>query len=218
MLSGTVKWLEHSYSVLNRVLFGDILPVVVITVMTDKGAFAHITTWKVWKSGDEYYYEVNLSAEHLDRDKINILCSLCHETCHLYNMENDIKDCSNRNRYHNTNFKKTAEEKGLLKIEYGGSIGWSVTRPTEAFINVIRANELDNMDVKCYRTGGVGDSGSGGDRNTGGDGDDNGRKIKPKSSTRKYCCPVCNNKVRATMDMTDKIGCLVCGVAYVERE
>ena len=213
MLSEMVEWLEYSYTVLNRGLYGESLPDVVITVQSDRKAYAYITMRKVWKSGDEYYYEINLSAEHLDREKINILSSLSHEMAHLYNLEQEIKDTSNRNRYHNNNFKKTAEEKGLLKIDYAPTIGWSVTSPTEAFINVVRESGLlERTDTKIYRTKyGEGDSVAGGDDTTGIGGKDG----KRKSSTRNYEC-ACGHKVRATKDMTGKIICADCMSYYIE--
>lgn len=139
---------------LNRVYFEGKLPEVVIVIMSDKKAYGSITTRKIWKSADIYYYEINISAEHLNRESVRILCTLNHEACHLYCMENNIRDTSNRGRFHNRKFREVAEARGL-KIENGGSIGWSVTSPKEEFIRTIQENGLDNMDISCYRTNGV---------------------------------------------------------------
>ena len=57
--------------------------------------------------------EINISAEHLDRNAFGTLETLLHEMAHLKNAVNDIRDCTS-GQYHNKHFKKTAEEFGLV--------------------------------------------------------------------------------------------------------
>lgn len=209
MLGDKCKWLEYCYNVLNDVYFEGKLPPVVITMMSSKGTYGHITVKKVWNNSGEYLHELNITAEYLHRRVENLLCTLVHEQTHLYCMENNISDTSKSGKYHNKNFKIEAEKRDL-EIGYQKYIGYSVTFPTERFIQVIKQNGLYDIDLNCYRTGGVGESVAGG--SSGGGGDDNGGNCKPKSSTRKYVCHMCGNSVRATKDVN--IGCLDCGIAY----
>lgn len=146
----------------------------------------------------------------------NIIATLMHECCHLYAMENNIKDTSNNYRYHNKKFKEIAEKRDL-KISYHDSIGWSITEPTENLIKTIKEYHLDSQ-IEYVRKGAVdwtgGDNGSDGDNNglTG----TKGKKPKKKSSTRKYICLNCHNSVRATKDVN--ILCMDCNLQMVKEE
>ncbi len=152
------------------------------------------------------YREINISAEYLNRPTENIISTLLHEMCHLYAMENGIKDTSNGGHYHNKEFKRIAEERDL-KISYGKYIGWSITEPTENLMKTIKKYKLDTT-MDYVRMGGRADGG--GDSNNG-----ENKPPKKKTSTRKYICPVCGNSVRATKDVN--IGCLDCNVIMVKQ-
>lgn len=207
MLSNDTKKLETAYNVFNEKYFNNALPVAMITIQSSRGAYGHCTTQKVWASATELYYELNLGAEYLDRPIENVLATLVHEMVHIYCMENGIKDTSNGGRYHNTKFKQEAEKRGL-KISKASYIGWSVTEPTEKFIQNIHTWGLD-MACENYRLGAGNSSTSGGTSGGGAGGVDTGTDIskKPKkSSTRKYVCPCCGNSVRATKDLY-----IICG-------
>ena len=218
MLSKDTERLEKAYDILNDKYFNNALPAVMITIQSSKGAYGHCTTQKVWASGTGRYYELNLGAEYLARPIGNVLATLLHEMVHIYCMENGIKDTSNGGRYHNTRFKQEAEKRGL-RISKAQYIGWSVTEPTEQFIQ----NLHDwGLDVACenYRLGAGFSSGTGGsDNGTGGSDTDNngddGKKVK-KSSTRKYICPCCGNSVRATKDVN--ILCGDCNQKMIKAE
>ncbi|MCM1101160.1 MAG: SprT-like domain-containing protein [Acetatifactor muris] len=215
MLSDHNKFLEQAYRVLNKVYFEDKLPEVVITIQSSQKAYGHITTGKIWKDENDSYYEVNLSAEYLNRPVYNVIATLLHECCHLYAMENSIKDTSNGNRYHNKRFKEIAEQRDL-KISYADTIGWSVTEPTERLINTIKKYGLDSQ-IDYFRMGAYKPTG-GSDNNGSGSGSDgsNGKPPKKKSSTRKYICPKCRTSVRATKDVN--IACLDCLLQMVKVE
>lgn len=121
---------------------------------------------------------------------------------HLYCLCNDIKDTSNCGRYHNKRFKAEAEKRDL-KIECAQYIGYSVTSPTDRFIDVIKQNGLCAEINHCRTTG-----------NSAAvppvDGDDNdssgGDVEKKKTSTRKYVSQHCGISVRATKDVN-----IICG-------
>ena len=121
------KELTRIYDRFNHHFFNDELPEVMITFTPTRGIYGHMTTIPVW--GSDIYedkYELNISAFDLDRSPREVCETLLHEQCHLYNIIHGIKDCSNKGRYHNTNFKRTAEKHGLIcqEFEY---YGWAIT-------------------------------------------------------------------------------------------
>lgn len=203
MLSTDTKRLEDAYGVFNREYFNGELPMVMITIQSSLKAYGHCTTKKIWASGSDRYYELNLSAEYLSRPIENVLATLVHEMVHIYCMETGIKDTSNNGRYHNKRFKTEAEMRDL-KIAYAPTIGWSVTEPTEGFIRNLKAWGLYDA-CENYRLGALQtDSSNGTD------------KPRKKSSTRKYYCPVCGNSVRATKDVN--ILCMDCNVQMIKAD
>ena len=88
-----------------------------ITIQSRPKAYGYITCNEVWTDTDRSYYEINITAEYLNRPIENVLATLQHEMVHLYCMVNGIQDTSKAGRYHNKNFKAEAEKRGLL-IEY----------------------------------------------------------------------------------------------------
>lgn len=207
MLSDDTRKLEAAYGVFNQQYFAGELPSVMITIQSSKGAYGHCTTQKVWAAGGNRFYELNLGAEYLNRPIENVLATLMHEMVHIYCMEKGIKDTSNSGRYHNKKFKAEAEKRGLL-IACADTIGWSVTTPSDKFIENIHAWGLDaaceNCRVGVWTSSGAG-TGAGGEAGATGGADGKGKTKKP-TSTRKYQCPVCKNSVRATKDLF-----IICG-------
>lgn len=151
MLSKHNKFLEKAYLCLNHAYFKDSLPEVVITIQSSQKAYGHITVGEIWKNGQKSFHELNVSAEYLNRDCFSVISTLLHEMCHLYAMENNIKDTSNNNRYHNKKFKEIAEQRDL-KISYHEGIGWSATEPTERLIEMIKEYHLDSQ-IEYVRMG-----------------------------------------------------------------
>lgn len=211
MLSEQNKFLETAYRVLNHIYFADELPEVVITIQSSQRTYGHITVRKIWRDGWDCYHEINISAEHLNRPIENIIATLLHECCHLYAMENDIRDTSNGGRYHNKRFKQIAEERDL-KISHAQYIGWSVTEPTERLKENIKEYNLDTQ-FDYVRMGETMQAGGGQDGAGGTDGA--GGKLPKKSSTRKYLCVGCHNSVRATKDVN--IMCMDCMLPMIKQ-
>jgi len=189
-----------------------------ITIMSSPKTYGHFTVGKVWKAEEEHYHEINISAEHLDRPIKNVMATLQHELIHFYCQLHSITDTSQGGRYHNKNFKREAEARGLM-ISYAKYIGYSITEPSPDFIEVIKSNGIekpldinrDSMTMVTGIGGGSGDS----DGTDGTDGKD-GSTGKRKTSTRKYQCPCCGNSFRATKDI--RVLCLDCKQEFVKIE
>lgn len=219
MLKNMQEVLEYGFSVLNEVYFDNMLPPVVITIMSSPRTYGHFTVGKVWKAEENHFNEINISAEHLDRNIENVMATLQHELIHFYCQLNNIADTSQSGRYHNKNFKREAEARGL-SISYAKYIGYSVTEPSQEFIEVLQSNGIEKP-MNINRDGVMGIAGIGGN----GSGDDNGKDGadgkgiqtgKRKTSTRKYQCPCCGNSFRATKEI--RVLCMDCNEQYIKVE
>ncbi len=185
MLKNMQEVLEYGFEVLNEVYFGNALPPVVITIMSSPKTYGHFTTGRVWKAEENHYNEINISAEHLDRNIEETMATLMHEMVHYYCQLSGINDTSKEGRYHNRNFKREAETRGLI-ISYCKYIGYSVTEPSEGFIEVIQSHGVEKpLDIN--RDGemiimGTGNS-SGGNNGTDGNGNQTGNKKQVQENT-----------------------------------
>jgi len=179
----TVKYLSRLYDYINAELFDNELTPLVITVQADdkNKYYGWFTLKKVWKENaeDEGAYEINISAQYLNRPINQTAATLIHEMCHYYAKLNNMQDVSRSGTYHNKLFKKIAETHGLT-VECVKTIGWSHTELTEDSERLIAAFVSNNPVSMIYRTPPV-----------------KGGKVST-SSTRKYICPVCGLSVRAT--------------------
>ena len=187
-----INKLESLFSKLNVDLFNNQLPKPIITVSPDttKGAYGWCTSRKVWQDKDEQeYYEINLCAEHLNREYNEICSTLIHEMIHLENLELNIKDTSRAGTYHNKKFKVAAESHGMIVEET--SYGWSRTSLTEKLKELI--NSYGKMDFTLYRSKFTNPS--------------------KKSSTRRYVCPSCGIVIRATKEV--RIICSDCDIELI---
>lgn len=194
--SRTAGYLEKLHRKMNKKYFEDKLSEPIITIQTAKDSYGHITCGKVWKSAKGEHFEINISANYLQRDIVEIVCTLLHEMVHQYNLENGIKDTSRGNTYHNRKFKEEAEKRDLL-IKKHPSYGWTITEPTEALIDFCIEEGLEDilMGKDSYAGGsGTGTPGTNTPKGTPG-------KSTGKSSTRKYICPQCGNSFRATKEI-----------------
>ena len=216
MLKSWQEVLEYAFSVLNEVYYNNELPPIVITLQSSPRTNGHFTLGKVWRAEENHFNEINISVEHLDRPIENVMATLQHEMVHYYCQLNSIADVSQNGRYHNKHFKEEAEKRGLI-ITYKQYIGYSVTEPSQQFIEVLNENGIEKpLDIN--RDGGVFIGLGGSDNNNGTDGT-NGietKPTKPKCSTRKYMCPCCGNSFRATKDIN--VLCMDCGEQFVKVE
>lgn len=196
------QYLNKVFKRINSEYFDNELEMPTITIQSTVGAYGHVTTSKVWKiESGKASYELNIGADYLDRPIENIVATLIHEGCHLYAMQNGIKDTSNRGVYHNKRFKALAEDRGLI-IEKHSRYGWTITTPSEATINFCIDNDL--QEVLITRHTGITFTGVGTGKNG------NGTPVKPtapkKGNSIKWICPCCGAIVRST-----KILNIVCG-------
>jgi tRNA(Ile2) C34 agmatinyltransferase TiaS len=195
--TNAVKELKNIYDNLNRDYYNNELPEVVITIQSSPKGKAYgwyaKDRWGVETDKEKVFDEINISAEYLSRPLENICGTLQHEMVHLYCAINEIKDTSNNNVYHNKKFKEEAEKRGL-SIEKAQTIGWSVTTPTEEFIEYIRKLNINEDSFKFFRKMPL-------------------VKEKVKKATKKttkYTCPVCEVSVRGEHNL--EIECKKCGV------
>lgn len=197
-------YLEKIYRQLNTDMFGGELEEVLITVQSSSRSYGYVTCNKVWKVKGICKYELNISAEYLDRPIEDIVSTILHEMVHVYNQMHGIQDCSRGMTYHNKRFREKAESVGLM-VEHDSRIGWSITKPSEKLIDYIVAQQWTDILISRVRTTAISaptDKGNG-DKGV----SDNAQDKKP-SSTRKYICPRCGMSVRATK--TVRIKCADC--------
>ena len=200
----TVQYLNKVFKLINGEYFDNSLEMPTITIQSTVGAYGHVTTSKIWKNEKGVAtYELNIGADYLNRPIENIVATLIHEGCHLYAMQNNIKDTSNHGVYHNKRFKMLAEERGL-SVSRHDKYGWTTTEPTEETINFCIDNDL--QEIMITRDTGFSFVGI----NRGGkavDGADAPMKPKTKKGNSiKWCCPCCGAIVRST-----KVLNIVCG-------
>ncbi len=192
-----IKQLESLFSKLNDKFFEGKLETPVITIAPDTcRAYGWFTTFRAWKETDnkesEGYYEINVTCDYLNRTPVEIATTLLHEMVHLYCEMNGIKDTSRSGNYHNKNYKKAAEDHGLIVTKVEKS-GFSQTEPTTE-----TAEYLDSLNLKfdLYRP------------------TPEKEQVIKKSSTRKYVCPHCGSIIRATKPV--RVICADCGVEFEE--
>ncbi len=201
------NYLVKVFKLINEEYFGNSLEVPTITIQSTVGAYGHVSVAKVWHNEDKATHELNLSADYLNRPIENVVATLIHEACHLYAMQNGIKDTSNNGVYHNKRFKELAEDRGL-HIERHEKYGWTITEPTEETLEFCIDNSLE--DIQIVRGSGISYGISGGKSG-------NGSALPPKtrkpSSTRKYICPCCGNSFRATKEL--RVMCMDCNEEFI---
>ena len=214
--------LEYGFEVLNKVYFNNELPPIVISIMSSPRTNGHFTTGRVWRAEMNLMHEINISAEHLDRPIENIMATLQHEMVHYYcQTVLNVADTSQFGRYHNKKFKTEAEARGLI-ITRADGIGWSVTTPSEGFVEVLKEHGIEKpLDINrdgliLDIIGKFGKSGTDGVDGTGVAGVPVIKPKYPKQSTRKYICPCCGNSFRATK--TINVLCMDCDEQYIIEE
>lgn len=206
----TVKMLDQLFDQFNKKFYEGEINKPVITVMHDhtKSAYGWCTTQKIWKSGEEEFYEINICAEYLSRPIKEVCATLLHEMAHLYNLEHDIKDTSGNGYYHNKKFKETAEAHGLV-IEKVERYGWTKTSLQDETAEWIDKHvKVESFDL--FRAGGK-KAASG--TKTGDQSGAEGEEEAPKKSKYKYyVCPCCGKKFYSIYEITAR--CIDCDVDF----
>lgn len=199
-LKDSLKKLENYFDFLNNLAFKGELERPVITISPDQtsGAYGWCSVNKIWNNGDDTngYYEINLCSEHLNRPINEVISTLLHEMVHLFNLTiANVQDTSRNGYYHNTKFKKAAEDHGL-NCEKTEKYGWSKTTLRDWVVDAIseHADEGFSLHRNIFANPAVG-------------------KASKKSSSRKYVCPTCGAIVRATKEVH-----IICGDCDCEFE
>ncbi len=194
MLDKTILELKKVFTIFNEAMFEGELETPTITIQSSgrTKSLAWCSVKPIWQcEGETLQYEINISAEALNRDYVEICHSMLHEMCHLYNNMNGIKDCSGK--VHNKKFKETAENFGL-ECEKEKGFGWGITtlKPvTKKFIE--DKIDFDESVLKWSRVPETVEE-------------------KEKKTTYKYTCPDCGNKFSIKYEIEAK--CKDCGIEY----
>ncbi len=197
-LSDITKKLEGLFDTLNDLYFENKLSRPVITVQSTPRAYGHCSSKKIWASGvedeGESYYEINIGAEHLNRPSENTAATMCHEMVHLLCREYGMDETCQNGRYHNKLFKQEAEKRDLT-IDYDRAIGYSITSPSETFVEKLRAAGYA-LEVPFARHT-----------------IERSKDRVKRAKAKKYVCPTCGQEVKSTSDLN-----LICGNCEVKME
>jgi hypothetical protein len=97
------------------------------------------------------YHEMVICSEHLVHDPYEVYGTVIHETAHLWNVDNDIKDCSTSGR-HNKKFKEAAEMFGLVVADPHNAKGFAYTSLSEQLRQEIDQDFKPDLSVfQVYR-------------------------------------------------------------------
>ena len=202
-------YLNKIFDLLNKEFFESSLSRPTITIQSTPKAYGHFSLRDdMWISKNGNSHEINIGAGTLASPIETVVATMLHEMVHYYNFNNGIKDCSRGNTYHNSNFKKAAEQRGLI-IEQSPKYGWSITEPGEELIDFVINNDLSDILINRnefvpfgFTTTGGAPSGT------------TETPTRKTSSTRKYVCPCCGMSVRATRRV--RIACIDCDQEMIE--
>lgn len=208
------NYLVKVFKAVNETYFDGEIETPTITIQSTVGAYGHVTTSKVWSNDDHASYELNIGADYLTRPIENVVATIIHECVHLYCLQNDIKDTSNRGVYHNRKFKQIAEEKGHLQIDKHDKYGWTITSPTDDTLEFCIAYGFE--DIQIGRNTGYSFVGIGGAKAGNGNVGIVPPRTRKPSSTRKYICPCCHSSFRATRDLN--VMCMDCNEQFIKVE
>lgn len=151
------KELTRLYNRFNKKFWNNELPEVIITFRGVKGNSGHMSSNPVWISdSEEDKYELNINPYNsLTPERLAEI--MLHEQCHLYNILHNINDTSNGGRYHNQNFKKTAEDHGLIAyLTEDGIHGWQHTElapATKAYAKRLKIKPLEYIRIRSTGSG-----------------------------------------------------------------
>ena len=218
------------YDFLNQRFFESTLSKPVITFQPDEKnkALGWFIPHRIWKGEDGFReFEINLSANFLDRPVEEIAATLLHEMCHQYAYMTAVKDTCRDGYYHNHEFGDIAIKHGLVvkKTKRDGYAQTALSETAIAIVSEFREDEsflfrkLTNEDMleevqhdmiaEAKKKGGTKPC-SIEEWNQ-----EIARRLKEKiekanarkkSSTRKYVCPNCGQSVRATKEVN-----ILCG-------
>lgn len=193
-LSNSIQELYRMFDYFNQQLYNSELKTPIITIASKRNALGWCSVAKVWKDDSQQYYEIGITAEFLNRTYDEIAETLMHEMVHLYNFQNDVKDCSGQ--IHNKKFKAEAERRFLV-VSKMGRYGWAQTDLSDFLKEIISDFNKNESAFSIYRT----------------------TKEKPKEPPAKpfrYTCPKCEAKVSSKDEVS--VICKVCNMDFELKE
>lgn len=189
-------FMQGAYNKLNSFCFDGTLPHLMITFESGAKhkAYGWAYTKKMWDTSNGMKYSIVIATEFL-RDHENVLRTLVHEMCHIYAMENGLKDTSRGGYYHNNTFKEIAERAHLICTKERQ--GWATRNEDKALKEVFKEIMGDAFITFNWankpepKKEGTGDSEEG----TG-----EGAEGKPKKKSGYYIfrCSQCDATIRTT--------------------
>lgn len=147
--------LELLFDYFNHKLFGRELPAVALTIQSQgrKNCYGWCSVGERWVCKEldlvVKWYEINLSAEYMDRGIEQVSATLIHEMVHLWNGINGINDCNPKTQNHNKHFKTKAEEVGLV-VEKMDKKGWAITYLSDSLKELIKESKIEDV-FNCSR-------------------------------------------------------------------
>lgn len=192
-------FLQGAYNKLNEKCFNGTLPHLLITFESGakKHAYGWVYTKKMWQTTNSDKYSIVIATEHL-QDVEQVIITLTHEMCHVYAMENGIKDTSRGGYYHNENFRTIAEQAGLICTKEPQ--GWatrSMSDELKAVYNEITQGARITFSWKTSIQPPKPEEPKGKEEPEQGEAE---QKPKKKSGYYIYKCPECGAKLRGTKD------------------
>lgn len=208
-----IEELHKGFRLLNDRIFNSQLPLPAILVQNQGTRTRNILGWctvdKIWADDNQtiQMYELNITAEFLNRPLSEIMCTMLHEMVHLYCNVANIKDTSRKGGYHNKRFKTEAEKAGMA-VTFNKSNGWAVTTllpQTQAMIESLDLNQ-EAFKIKRYTWGEVAT-----------DGEDPEEKPKKKPPQNIWHCPGCGIEIKPKKKVKLNIICGKCMKPFVEK-
>ncbi len=194
--------LEKCFRLLNERFFQNALDAPIITVSPTSHAYGHYTPFDAWVSNEEGKREINIASATLDRPLEEIVATLLHELCHMYDDTVlhvlDSKD----GYYHNEWFYRTAVTHGL-NCERVPRYGYARTTPSDELLQFL----LDHDEIREIELCRAKDCAA--PRSGGGKGTSGNKPTVPgaaKSNSRRWVCPACHAIVRSTRTVN-----IICG-------
>jgi hypothetical protein len=203
------KQIEVLYSIfikLNKQKFENKLPIPIITIQSHKvqkqikgsAIMGWCSVHPIWQQENNTQYEINLTAEFVNRNIYEIVETLLHEMVHLYNASRGVADCSKK-QFHNENFKDVAESVGLI-VNKVKQHGYSDTRLSEELIKEV--NSWDDINKGIFNIARI-------DAQQEKTGSERKKKIK-------MMCPVCKRTVFTEYEDLE-INCMECGCEFKKQ-
>ena len=193
--------LEKCFRLLNEHFFQNALDAPIITVSPTSHAYGHYTPFDAWVSNEEGKREINIASATLDRPLEEIVATLLHELCHMYDDTVlhvlDSKD----GYYHIFWLYRTAVTHGL-NCERVPRYGYARTTPSDELLEFL----LDHDEIREIELCRAKDCIS---PLSGGKGTDGSKPTVPgtsKSNSRRWTCPKCGAIVRSTRTVN-----IICG-------